>query len=527
VGRARTAVCNLCGTSWDARARFCGRCGHALAAHSPAPPEGAATGDRRWLIVAGALVGVVALLAGVVALLDDLPLPRTGGDPAVSLPDAEEVGEGQGLDRQEREAALAPFDPDRTVCAPAGCELWRRPLREMLAPGHWVTGSPVVLEDEQLIGLDIETGAPRWQLPVGDELRAREGGPVELAAGLTVLAGNDELVVLANTHGVQLVTQSGVTRWTRSLPADGEHLLWAHPTQTAVLVVHEAPPQLAEVDELESGDELPLEVTITALDARDGELRWSHVATRVFPLPRLVDQEEVVLVGAADGVIMALALADGEPRYELPASPDVWPDHAGGFLTLSDLGRGTQDTSLLFDASVGAGLAELEGSVRSLQEIDGRAIVLLGLDGEGPGGVWREAVAIDPDGSIAWRHPVEQGAPDLCCPSILDLGGGWVRISDGPRTTALVVDTRDGSLRQHDPLESLGVSNVGVQWQLGPRLLMQHPEREDTPGYVLRDNSGRSLQISGSGGWPAPSRGASDEVILIGSSRELVAVRFP
>jgi outer membrane protein assembly factor BamB len=482
-------------------------------------------GDRRWLVVAGALVGVAALLAGASVALGDLSLPRAGGDPAVSLPDAEEMGEDRSLDPEEREAALAPFDPDRISCAPAGCEVWRRSLGGMPPPSQWVVGRPVVIEDDHLVGIDPETGLDRWRLPIEDELHDRADGPVDLSIGRAVLAGDDELVVLATSQGVQLVTQAtGETRWSRSLPAEGAHLMWAHATGTSVLVAHEAVPVGRNHQDEGNGSEASPDVSVTVLDTRNGQLRWSKGGFRhLIPLPTLADQEGLLLVGA-DESVRALELATGEPRYELPGGPDLWPHHhAGGLLGIDDLGAGT---SSLVSASDGTVRAELPGAARSMLEFDGLVLALLQSGGAEPGAPSREVVAFDPDGSIAWRHPLERVDDERCCPSMLDIEGRWVRISDGPGASALVVDAGDGSVRADDPLGAAEGEEVADEWQVGYRLLMQHPVLQDAGGYVLRDSSGRSLQITGRG-WPDPSNPGTSDIVLLTNGRELVAVRFP
>jgi hypothetical protein len=478
--------------------------------------------------VTGGLVGVVALLAGASVALGDLSFPRAGGDPAVSLPEAGEMGEDRSLDPEEREAALAPFDPDRVSCAPAGCEVWRRPLDVRWAragPPQWVVGSPVVIEDDHLVGLDLESGADRWRLKIEGPLRARADGPVDLTMGRLMLAGNEELVALATTEGVQLVAQTGETRWARSLPADGAQLLWVHVTGTSVLVAHESAPVVGDLADDESGVDVPLEVTVTVMDARDGQLRWSQGGFHhLFPLPTLADQEDLLLVGADDAV-RALEFATGEPRYELVGGTDLWPHHhAGGLVSIDDVGAAT---SSLISASDGTVQVELPGTARSVQAIDGQVIALLELDGAERGGPAREAVAVGPDGSIAWRHPVERDRSlGRCCPSILEIDGRWARISDGAGATALVVEVRTGTVRSDDPVAADPGDPVDLQWQVGGRLLQQHPVEPDAPGYVLLDSSGGSLQISGRG-WPAPSTPASADIILIATSRELIAVRFP
>jgi hypothetical protein len=491
-----------------------------LAERVPAPPPGDADalfrrGVRRRRVRQGAgTMAVVAVLGiGVLTLVGDPSLPDIADRPPAPAPT-------EGLDGPEHSTA----DPDRIGCEPDGCELWRRPLSGLPATAQWVAGDPVVIEDEQLVGLEVDTGAVRWQLPIADELRAREGGPVDLSLGRVMLTGTDELVVLANTQGLQLVTQSGRARWARPLPAEGAHLSWAHVTGRSVVFVHEAPPVLSDAEELDSGEPFPLQVTITVLDATDGQIRWSEQAPRqVFALPTLADQHGLLLVEGDDGTIAALEFDSGEPRYQLPGGEELAPEHIGDVLTLRHLDGTAPDTTRLYDAADGTVRAELAGSARALLDIDDRTIVLLATEA-GDGSL--EAVAVDPDGSMVWRHPVEPDRAGGCCPTILDLDGGWARIVDGPGTDPLIVDTRDGTVRTDDPLAAASAEATGVQSQIGRHLLLERSTQQDTAGYVLRDHTGRTLHISGQA-TPDPTARTEREIVLLTNPRELVAVRLP
>ncbi len=498
-----------------------------LAERVPAPPSGDADAlfqrgvRRRRVRQAAGGVAVVAVLGiGVVTLVGNPSLPDIADRPPAPAPTPSE----EGGDRTDREAQQAPADPDRIACEPDGCELWRRPLAGLPATPQWVAGDPVVIEDEQLVGLGVDTGAVRWQVPIGDELRAREGGPVDLSLGRVMLTGNDELVVLANTQGVQLVSQSGQARWARPVPADGAHLSWAHVTDTSVVVVHEAPPELDDTEELDSSQPLSLAVTITVLDATDGQVRWSDRAPRqVYALPTLADQQGLLLVEGEDQTITALELDSGEPRYRLPGGAELSPEHTGDVLTLRNPDGTASAPTQLFNATDGTVRAEVAGTVRALLDIGNRTIVLVTADG---GDRPREAVAVDPDGSIAWRHPVEPALADGCCPTILDLDGGWARIADGPGAEPLIVDTRDGTVRADDPLAAASTDTTGVQGQIGRQLLIERPTQQDTNGFILRDHTGRTLRISGQATPDATAR-TEREIVLLANPRELVAVRLP
>jgi hypothetical protein len=144
----------------------------------------------------------------------------------------------------------------------------------------------------------------------------------------------------------------------------------------------------------------------------------------------------------------------------------------------------------LVDASDGTTLNELPGTARSTLDIDGRVIVL--LEDDEPNAASWEAVAVDPDGTLAWRLPVEPGGDEECCPSILDLDGRSVRISAGPRAPALVIDVRDLTVRSDDPLATTPRVLIVQQEQIGRELLLTYPDNQ--AGYIVRDGEGRSVQ---------------------------------
>lgn len=499
-----------------------------LAEQVPAvPPSDAAAlfrrGVRRRRVRQGVSVAVVVVALGAVAVgvssLGDTPVVPDIADlpPAPTVPDVEE-----STDVAEPDATSGSAGEAGTVCAPAGCEVWRRPLSVRHPMLGWVQASPVVIEDDQLVGLELETGAVRWQVGLGDELRAREGGPVELPMGGAFLVGNDEQVVLVNPHGVQLVDQSGQTRWTRALPADGAELRMVQLTPTSVVIVRDLAPVLADHEELQSGEQFPVQSVITVLDVRDGQLRWSREGPkRLLPQSQLAEHEELVLLDD-HAAIVALDVATGTARYDLAGEPDLWHGYADGILVVGPPGAPSAPTRLV-DASDGTVLTELPGTARSMLDIDGLVIVL--LEDDEPNAASWEAVAVDPDGTVAWRLPVEPGGDDECCPSILDLDGRSVRISAGPRAPALVIDVRDGTVRSDDPLATTPSVDIVQQEQVGRGLLITYPD--NAAGYVVRDGEGRSVQItapfsSGS----RPTQQTSSDLVLIGNDHELIAVRL-
>jgi outer membrane protein assembly factor BamB len=313
-----------------------------LAEQVPAvPPSDAAAlfrrGVRRRRVRQGASVAAVVVALGAVAVgvssLGDTPVVPDVAElpPAPTVPDVEE-----STDVAEPDATSGSAGEAGTVCAPAGCEVWRRPLSVRHPMLGWVQASPVVIEDDtmRLVGLELETGAVRWQVALGDELRAREGGPAELPMGGALLVGEDEQVALVNPHGVQLVDQSGQTCWTRALPADGAELRMVQLTPTSVVIVRDLAPVLADHEELQSGEQFPVQSVITVLDSRDGQLRWSREGPeRLLPQSQLAEIEELVLLDD-DAAIVALDVATGTARYDLAGEPDLWHGYADGILVV-------------------------------------------------------------------------------------------------------------------------------------------------------------------------------------------------
>jgi outer membrane protein assembly factor BamB len=505
---------------------------------APATPE-TRTLPRR-AIQLGTLLAVTGL--AVVGLVGaDVNWPTVGPvDPAVSLPDAGEVTTSGRLDAEEREAALAPFDPARLACQPAGCEAWRRPIgASWHGSGALAAGQLVVAERERLLSLDVTTGEERWQLPLASELRGEAPDRRAWDEPPPLVAGNDTLVVAVTHHGIQLVSRDGTLGWTAPLPTPAPPE-WVEVTDEAIVLLHQPTPDGTGADEgngelAEPGERDDLHVEefqprwhVTVLDARTGTQRWSRqpfeqVFPTVVPGIGLAVQEA--------GIGRMLDLETGAERFTFPLGDHAWLVAVGDRLVVSEPPRGFEraapGSSWIIDARAGEVLAEFAGAAieQHLQVAD-QLVVLVHRTGRDGGDEGYEAVALGPDGSRTWRQRLE---PDTraCCATALDLGAGRVRLASGPTTDPIVVDVSSGSRRDGDPIELEGHPST-VVYQLGPDLLMERPE-DGRLASTLHDGAGRRVQLSGRG-WPlAPGlpTAARDGTLLLGSDRELLGIRFP
>jgi outer membrane protein assembly factor BamB len=490
-------------------------------------PKPAVSPARRQLLTAVvALLAATGLLAGGWTLRG-VTWTSTGPEaPTVVLPDAEDVAGEGGLDPRQRAEALAPFDPDRTVCAPTGCELWRRPAQRWWLSWAQVVGDPVVVEDEHLIGLDLQTGAVRWQQPLADELRNDHGG-FDLSMGRVMLAGDERLVAFVNPHGVQVVTTEGAGPLGGSPPAGGDRDLGGGHRQLG----RRGRPAGAAASSIRVRGRgrgravaaFPLRVT--AFDGADGAVRWTQQVDRHLAIASAAGAEQDLLLVRSDG-LDARARTDRRvsPGSSFPwgrtrsrdtlVGPSPWP--------ISVPGEATERTSLHAVVD-GAVLAEVDGE-RAASCSRWMAELLVSVRRSGPGGEGsaREVVAFDPDGSVAWSQPFEPG-DERCCPSLLDLGDGRARVADGGAAAALLVDVATGDvLSGGDPIRTVGGA-ASEQWQLGRSLLLEHVG-DQAPRYY-HDGTGAVLEVSGPG-WAAMAADAGD-ILVLQSANELIAVRFP
>jgi hypothetical protein len=525
--------CGGCGATWDAPARFCGHCGSVLSTVVPQPQ---ARHRRGWQVAVTSLVTVVLVLAvlGVASL--ELRLPRIDrGDPAVSLPHAEEVPDGRALDPDERAAALAPFDPNRLTCAPAGCERWRRPIDHGWFGNVELDGDQVVVAFDGLVAIDRATGADRWQVPFAPELGWDLDADPGWGPDPPHVSAAEGVIAVASHAGVQLVDRDGGLRWARAFPEElfVETVLVV---DDVVVLFQQQQRDPEPVVEGEVVDEPPPPWVLTVVDLADGQIRWQHEG---HTQRGLVGKHGVAVT--VDDEVHVLELASGEPRFTFPLGPEGWFWAVGDVVGVNDgppRERLPDDdpaplTSPRFlsalDGHPLGGFAELD--VQFVQELDDLLVVFAttldrdaALDPEA--GI--ELLALEPAGAIRWQLDLGP-AGFACCGSALDLGDGRLLVAAAPTTDRVVVDAATGRiLERRGPWRPEADEETGF-YQHGPSLLAEHRYGGTGASLRLYDVAGRVLEVRGQA-WPLLPRDGTqegDQPILLVSDRELVAIDFP
>jgi hypothetical protein len=400
------ASCSGCGRSWPARtSRYCGRCGAPLVA---APTSGRGTASFPWLPVTAVVVVLVALAATVVP--PDLVTTRASHpDPVVELPAAAELPEEPGLTDDEARDALAPFDPARLRCEPAGCERWR-----FDAPHGGLTFAPfgeliAVHLDGHLVGLDPVTGERRWSVPL-----SAPGSAAPAPRGVreqVLLAADDAHVAVAREGGeLRLVDATGRHRWVLTMP-DGARIWRAHPVGDVVVTV--GPTWRGEP--ARPGD------LLHAFDVTDGQLRWTRTVDRVAgPLGDLV-----VLEG--DEGLVRLDPASGEILHQLGDSG--WAQRFGSVYLVDE----DDAHPRVVDGRNAATVVTLELPLGAAHTHDGWLyLAAVPWDETGADGSPLQILAIDDEARLRWRRtldvpstpvrmPASRRAPDLTLTATDDL----------------------------------------------------------------------------------------------------------
>jgi outer membrane protein assembly factor BamB len=542
--------CGGCGGIWDAPARFCGRCGGPLTVVSWSPTDG----RRRWQVVAVTTVSAVAVLAVLGLASAELRLPRLHtGDPAVSLPDAEEVPGGRALDPDERAAALAPFDPDRITCEPAGCERWRRSVAQGWFGNVDLDADQVVIALDELIGIDLATGTDRWRVPFAAELRWEpepEPGWMPEPPQVSVGAG---AIAVASEHGVQLVERDGRHRWARMFP-EGASLETVLVVDEVVVLFHhlepsEVEPWAEDPDDAEVlTDDLHVVEQpwgITVVDAADGRTRWQREGHAGHTQRGLLGDGRYGVTVADGEDVHVLDLATGEVRFTFPLAEDGWFWSAGEVIGVNDVPpreRLSDDdparpATLRFLSAVdGRPIEGFRGlDLHAFQELDDLLLLFAttldrdaehGTEPAAEPGI--ELLAFEPGGTIRWQLDLGPAGP-ACCGSALDLGDGRLLVAADPTTERVVVDAASGRILGRRGPWLAEVDDETGFYQHGPSLLAELRYGGAGASLRLHDAAGRVLAVRGHA-WPfQPREGGldGDQPILLVSGRELVAVGFP
>jgi outer membrane protein assembly factor BamB len=419
VRPAATVSCEDCGRSWPARtSRFCGRCGQAL---RPAAADRRRSWSRRASVLAvvsllavavSGLVGVGVRFAGALA---DRPVA------SVELPPASTSPLQRGLTGDEAAAALAPFDPDRLRCEPAGCERWRLDVPGGI-DGAARLGELLVLQlDQQLVAIDTASGERRWSAPLdapGGEAPARPGQREP-----RMMAADDGHLALARSAGdLRVIDRAGRHRW--SVPAPAPAWIWEVRLVGDVVVTVGPPPSPADGS-----------TAVHAFDVEDGSPRWTRF------VQGLTHHDEL-FAHLGDDVLARLDPGTGEVVERYTGATALTPLGHGLVLLTDEVAQ----RSWVVAAGDGDPRATFEGLLETHLDTADHVYALLVPDGRGPD---RELVAIAADGTPRWQRTIDLG--DSCCPTLAltDDGALYVRRSSG---AGQVLDAETGADRPHrDP----------------------------------------------------------------------------
>lgn len=282
----------------------------------------------------------------------------------------------------------------------------------------------VVATSDRYVGLDPTTGAERWT--------ARGGRFPALVAGGTVLVDRGSNAVDA------LDAVTGRVRWTTAgmnvLTADADVAIASYRPRLGAGVV--LPPGTTPE---QSGEQT------VALDLRNGATMWQAPAPRGMQAPRLV--VDALVTCDADGLVRALARADGAERWRVPlgenaggvvvATTDVVGLEAAGRLVVLDLATGRRLwTATLPDDSSGPTTTAALGGL----------IVVTGSAG-----------------TTAFRSRTGERAwdTDVAGSEVLVLADPpTVVVLDGTRRTVIGLDPRAGSRRWTRELSAPGLDAV-------------------------------------------------------------------
>jgi outer membrane protein assembly factor BamB len=483
--------------------------------------------------MAGAMLLVIVLAASVGdEIVAQLVAHRP--DPAVAMPDADELVEREGLSPEARRDALAPFDPTRTRCTPTGCERWRRPTADWVDSATVSGGNLVLVERDEVIAVDMHTGEERWRSPVPEATGSDTSETESIGFGMANVMGNASTVAIANRWGVWLLSAAGEVRWQTDLETPSSSVWVSRVTDEVVVLVHEEDQPGMVVNEDGTIDEttdgsaaeewaVPMQ-RVTVLDAWTGELRWA-----LDPVVQVFSEVSGDLVAVFDGTAVRwLDTLSGGTVSSLRTSDQpedhTWVHRLGDHYAVTTWSSDDHGRTLLVDGRDLDVLVDLEGAVVASADVDDVVVLLLGHD-SGRGPLEREALALGSDGAIRWRLPLPPTSRNSCCPSVIGLEDGLVRIADGGGVEPVVLDAASGTRQDHDPLARLADADEDESWQLRPGLVMQ---RTGPLAFTFHDLRGRQLTVQGEA-WPlylTDSAPPGAPILLLGRN-ELVAVEFP
>jgi hypothetical protein len=502
------------------------------------PP--AAPVRRRLGLSLGAAILVAGLATWVAAADVRLPGFSEPSDPDVALPAPDTVPAGRGPTGPEREAALAPFVPGRFTCQPTGCELWRRPMTDWLLDPEPVAGMLAFLEAGELLAIDVWSGEVRWRTPLDRLLEAATQARSGWGAWGPQLGGDADRLAVATTSGVQVLTRHGEPLWAAEVDL-GDQIHHVVVTPSSVGVASSAWPD-APLDADDATSEPDDDVMdhdwpeppqqLTVFDARTGEPRWTRDDLRHTYGLRSSTADVFVVQARTSAEI--LDAATGDVRAAVDTGPAGWviPFHDLLVVHVDDAEVEEEvaavATSRIVDAADGTVRQEFEGYLFPLTVAGEVTILLRSTDGPRFGRADappdREAIAIGPEGEVRWRLELVVEDGDSCCPTVIDLGDGSVRVAAGPGFPAVVVDAATGAVRDGDPLAAALSDETQEHRQLGASTILR---RTDDGLGALFDSTGRRVDLQGANWFPFWVDPGPDAPVLLHADGHLVAIDFP
>lgn len=439
----RSVACPDCDASWStAGARFCGHCGAGLGTTGRPPPP--VRRRRRRIAPTGrrlALGVAVALVVGSVAAGGAIrPSP---GDPEVSLPEPGVVPAGSPLTDEEVTVLRDQVDPTRLRCEPRGCELWRRAGVQV----HQAAGLDdllVLLEEDQLVGLDAVSGEERWVASLQDLLQVTgDGTPITslhhggIAPSLRVSEGG---ILLVTRRAVVLLDLDGTRRWSVD-PPDID--VWDAALTPDRVLLSGSPPSIDDGDG-DGDDQLSEGEQLYAYDRVTGRLVWWR--PMLWNIWSIATTSPVVLVSDAPQHLLGVDPASGDVRWERRLDPDLWGiGFQGPWIGIS-AAKGT----MLLDPLTGGEVTVLEGqAVSEFLAVENRFVTLLTTMSEPTerDPPWSELTALDGDGDVAWRVPFESASAWHGMVSVTAESG---IVTAALQDEELVVDGRSGELLERN-----------------------------------------------------------------------------
>ena len=507
-----TISCSHCDAPWDSRtARYCGACGHALTAPALPPAEGP---RRRHGIRIAALttVGTLAFTAAVAANLD-LRLPTRAPDPSVALADEGAVPRGRPVSPELRDTLLAPFDPNRLRCEPAGCERWRIDFDDDMGSVTTFGDLVAVMVDGEVIALDALTGEEVWRAPT-----ETQGDWTQLLPS----ANHRYLAVISNAaQSVQIIDRDGAIHGSATR-ARGQ-LAGALFVGDDVLVVGTTARRFSYGGSTDGPD---VQDRVHAWTV-GGDALWTHEQSGFLA----VTDDAVVVREGEDAVLVDAAT--GEQRGREPLPDDAWLYAEGRLLIES----GSPSRPARLRSAEDLRVLPVSEELREVWPVMGHGLAI-GVRRPPPADTdvandtddapVSTLVLVDEEGVIRWESDLGSILTSSCCPQAFVDGESLLLAvptatgGDGPVWRSLA--TGDELIPPPDARPRPDVPGDG--WWIGSHTAIRHEEvvvheaeLEAAHSRLLLYHEDAAVTVSGSG-WLV----ANDPPFVVTNGRTLLGV---